>query len=388
VVIREWWREATDEIYWLEITDRPDIGTDLKAPQRRDDGSEFWGYSLITHAGHGDIVFHYRRQQHAIVAWSRIAGGWWEDDIIWAAHGTTARGLNVSPYKRSGWKVGLTDHQELDSQLTLAAIREHTARVLAIEEDLERQYGKILYLAFNRYGGSLRPQQGYLTKLPYAIVQLFPTLQKAAKEAAATAAAGIGYPHSSSHGSSGLVAMVSDRAAPRLRAQTGPGVPYRPADELVSSSSRDPMFPDPALIERGNRGHAIAQNMLAKRLLQLGLRPLSPRAGEPNYDIAWTANGILWVGEVKSLTNANEEQQLRLALGQVLRYADLLARRGAVTRLVVMTEREPLDATWQQLCERLGVLLLWPDRLTNLGTLLSHLPAVARSPESGRGHAR
>ena len=43
------------EIYWVEITDRNDIGMDLNAPQRRDDGGEFWGYSLILEPRDGDV---------------------------------------------------------------------------------------------------------------------------------------------------------------------------------------------------------------------------------------------------------------------------------------------------------------------------------------------
>lgn len=49
-----------------------------------------------------------------------------------------------------------------------------------------------------------------------------------------------------------------------------------------------------------------------------------------------------------------------------------------------MTEREPRDATWQQLCERLDVLLLWPDRLLILESLLSQSPAAVGPP---RDHA-
>jgi hypothetical protein len=148
------------------------------------------------------------------------------------------------------------------------------------------------------------------------------------------------------------------------------GTAYRKADEQMSVSTRDPMFPDPALVERGNRGHAKAQNALANRVAELGYSPLSPNADEPNYDLAWVAGTTLWLAEVKSLTDANEERQLRLALGQVLRYADLVERQGCVSRPVIMAERKPTGATWQHLCERLGVLLLWPDRLALLPALI------------------
>jgi hypothetical protein len=63
---------------------------------------------------------------------------------------------------------------------------------------------------------------------------------------------------------------------------------------------------------------------------------------------------------VKSITDANEEKQLRLGLGQVLRYRSLLAQRHATTRAVLIAEREPRDASWHDLCQELGVLLVTP----------------------------
>ena len=47
MVFNEWWRENPRGKFWLEITDRADLGVDLNALQRKDDGKEFWGYSLI-----------------------------------------------------------------------------------------------------------------------------------------------------------------------------------------------------------------------------------------------------------------------------------------------------------------------------------------------------
>ncbi len=120
--IHRWWDQADQEAYWLEITGRPDIGADLKAPERDDAGSEYWSYSLVPEVGDGDIVFHYDRRRHAIVAWSRAAGEAWEDDIVWAARGTSARGSNTKPYKRPGWKLGLADHGAVSPEVSLDSI--------------------------------------------------------------------------------------------------------------------------------------------------------------------------------------------------------------------------------------------------------------------------
>jgi len=86
------WESDPEDIYWPEITDRRNLGDDLNAPQRRDDGREFWGYSLINEIGDGDIAFHYHKGNRSILAWSRASGGVWEDSVLW---GEIRRGKRV-----------------------------------------------------------------------------------------------------------------------------------------------------------------------------------------------------------------------------------------------------------------------------------------------------
>ena len=47
VRVRTWWTDAPGEKYWLEVTGRPDIGVNLKAPQRNEKGRPYWSYSLL-----------------------------------------------------------------------------------------------------------------------------------------------------------------------------------------------------------------------------------------------------------------------------------------------------------------------------------------------------
>lgn len=37
-----WWHSVTGEIYWLETTDRGDLGVDLNAPQLNENGRPYW----------------------------------------------------------------------------------------------------------------------------------------------------------------------------------------------------------------------------------------------------------------------------------------------------------------------------------------------------------
>ncbi len=66
------------------------------------------------------------------------------------------------------------------------------------------------------------------------------------------------------------------------------------------------------------------------------------------------------------MTDRNEEQQLRLGLGQVLRYRNLLAERFGTVTAVLAVERVPSDRTWMHLCRQLDVLLVRPGNMNAL----------------------
>jgi hypothetical protein len=154
-------------------------------------------------------------------------------------------------------------------------------------------------------------------------------------------------------------------AAPPLPPPPAPaeiGQAYRPEDEATVTARREPFAVDPDRVDRGTRAHRRTQNLLAAHLGRVGLTPISPVPGRDlPFDVAWREGDLLVVAEVKSLTHRNEERQLRLGLGQVLRYAHLLrGQRGCEVQPALVVEREPSDPTWGELCAALGVRLAWP----------------------------
>jgi hypothetical protein len=181
--LNRWWQDRGDEIFWMEITDRVDLGADLNAPQLADNGHEYWSYSLIREIKDGDVVFHYHKDDKAIVAWSRASGGAWEDTVRWGARGTVARSARVRPYLRPGWRHGVEDFKQVEPPVTLSNLRSRERDLGAIHEGLVSEHGSPIYFPVNFYPGSLRPAQGYLTKLPETIVAMFPALSAAADEA-------------------------------------------------------------------------------------------------------------------------------------------------------------------------------------------------------------
>ncbi len=154
------------------------------------------------------------------------------------------------------------------------------------------------------------------------------------------------------------------------------GEAYRAEDEDVAAKMPDPFAVDPDVLDRGIGAHKRTQNAVARLLGAAGVTPLSHRPQEdPPFDIAWRVDGTLYVGEVKSLTVANEEKQLRLGLGRVLRYAHQLGEDAPTVEAVLIAEREPADPTWTDLCNSLGVRLVWGPDLAQLPTATATGPA-------------
>ena len=149
-------------------------------------------------------------------------------------------------------------------------------------------------------------------------------------------------------------------------ASEGFGVDYRDGDEDVQSAAPDPFEIDPDQRDKATRAHHKTQNALAQIVRDNGLTPRSP-ASEPNFDIGWREpDGRLVVVEVKSINDRNAEKQLRLGLGQVLRYRNLLAAIEADVVAVLALSAQPRDPRWVELCDELGVGLIWSPRLSEM----------------------
>jgi hypothetical protein len=142
--------------------------------------------------------------------------------------------------------------------------------------------------------------------------------------------------------------------------QTTLGLPYSPVGRLPAPAKGAPFEVDPDVIDRGNQAHADTQDALAEFLRGVGISPRRPKAGEPKYDLAWEWRDQFFVAEVKSTTVSNKESQLRLGLGQVLRYRHEIARTGRQVIAVIVPESEPDEPVWAELCATLGVVLAWP----------------------------
>lgn len=249
-------------------------------------------------------------------------------------------GAPVEPYPREGLWHGLHGPFYLDKPLSLAELRSLQPRIASVFTALEEAHGKPLYLPFQLRSDGLRAAQGYLTKMPSDLALALPGLPDFADD------------------------LPSNlfTPAPELN-ERNPGQEYRVA-QVSQQLERDPFSVDPAVVERALRSHSDLQNLLASRVEELDFDPRSPGPLDPPWDLLWLNNGTAWVAEVKSLTRANEDRQLRLGLGQVLIYRQRLLRTYQSVRAVLMVEWQPVDPDWHALCDSLNVMLLWPETAT------------------------
>jgi len=149
----------------------------------------------------------------------------------------------------------------------------------------------------------------------------------------------------------------------------GFGATYRPANEYPSlAAASDAKVRDPDTAGRGLRAHNVTQNLFAAALESAGLAPRSPNSSEDEYDIGWQIGGISWIGEVKSLTERNEEIQLRAALSQLLRYRQSLEAMNFIVRSVVITECELWDNSWLNLLHEHHIEYTFPAQFAKFIT--------------------
>lgn len=176
VAIRDWWAGIPEERYWVEVTDRDDLGSDLIAPTTGHTGKATPTYSLVSHVEVGDLVLHWWKQlgqEPAFIGLSQAVAPVQDAAITWRAHGTYGRESDQGVEDRPAWRVPLGDYTPLERPVTLTDVREKEDEIRLIREGLLRQHGTPIYFPFAlSERRPLRTAQGYLFKLPGALVEL------------------------------------------------------------------------------------------------------------------------------------------------------------------------------------------------------------------------
>ncbi|MER6270845.1 hypothetical protein [Streptomyces sp900105755] len=121
---------------------------------------------------------------------------------------------------------------------------------------------------------------------------------------------------------------------------------------------------DLSSLDKATTAHEATVGALIAHLSRQGVEARAHVPGAPQFDAGWSRGEEVFVAEVKSLTGAREEQQIRLGIGQVLDYAHQLRSRHphAVLRPVLVLERPPSVVRWVALAGSVGLRLAWaPD---------------------------
>lgn len=177
--INQWWAGRPEERFWMEITDRDDVGVDLRAPQLNGAGNEEWSYALVSYVEPGDVVLHWHKTwsgEASLIGWSEVVGPLYEDSMEWLARGTRGR-LRGKAARVPNWVTALGGLNEFEKPILRSDLNAHQASVLDAISDLRAAERGPIYQPFYLYGKTqLRAMQSYLTKFPAALVPLVENL--------------------------------------------------------------------------------------------------------------------------------------------------------------------------------------------------------------------
>lgn len=181
MAINEWWAGDQSERYWLEVTDRESLGSNIIAPKYAAGGRETPSYTLVSHVRPGDVVFHWWKrlgEDPAIVGFSKVVGDAFDSELVWQAHGSYGRARS-GPSIGDAWEAPLSGFEELESPVTLGELRSVEPALKAIRDRLRGAIKDGVYFPFAFSDKRpLRTAQGYLFKLPAAVVELLPSLRE------------------------------------------------------------------------------------------------------------------------------------------------------------------------------------------------------------------
>lgn len=330
-----WWSSDPTECYWCEITNRSDIGGDLKCPQRRENGAVDWSYSLINEVIPGDVVFHYSTNANEFVGAS-VAGGPLEPRAIgWRARGTSARAKQEErPATRPGWWLPLFAYRAATKPLTLRQLQTPLEQAWITKwTESQRESGTVAS-PFQLYGSttgrpSLRAAQGYLAKMPRAFVERWPQLSELADSLATE----------QSDFESGVVREFG--AADGTEQQD-----FKPKND------RDYIAMVKGGPQRRTRAHERLVRLCGEACKRAGAKVRTPHPIDLRIDAPLSV-----IIEAKTVGSGPVGYAIRQAVGQLHEYRYFVGPRDAA--LCVLVNAEPSVELQAYVERELGFLLLW-----------------------------
>ena len=179
MAVNEWWAEQRHQRYWLEITDREDLGADLHAPQVDGSGRPNWTYDLVRYVRPGDVVLHWHKNLvgfPALIGYSVVAGPLAEDTIVWQAHGTYGR-ERAAASPTPSWRMPIRGYTALVAPVGQDVLRDAEPLLRDVHANLARDNAGALYFPFVFSDKRpVRTAQGYMVKFPAELLTVLPGL--------------------------------------------------------------------------------------------------------------------------------------------------------------------------------------------------------------------
>jgi hypothetical protein len=197
MAINEWWAGQAHQRFWMEATDRNDLGDALRAPIGGSEGQSVWNYDLVAHTHPGDIVFHWHTtlfKSPGLVGWSEVLGPLQEEQHMWKPKaGPASKGQGTL---QMHWVMPLGGLHLLDRPILISDIRTLRDQILGLRVELEGTITGPSYYPFNKYDSpgsvpNIRAMQGYFTKFPAELVELLSQHYDLELDALATAASSL-----------------------------------------------------------------------------------------------------------------------------------------------------------------------------------------------------
>lgn len=117
-------------------------------------------------------------------------------------------------------------------------------------------------------------------------------------------------------------------------------------------------------LDEGTEAHEATVAALIRHLAAHGTIARGPARNAPRFDTGWSRDSDVFIAEVKSLSGAVEDQQIRLGIGQIPDYVTQLSATMTTGRIlpVLALERKPRSDRWMSLAKNHDILLTWdPD---------------------------
>lgn len=180
LMLNQWWLDDPAERYWMEITNRPDFGANVRALQRDGSGRENWSYALVTALRPGDVVLHWHKTLNAtpgLVGYSTAVEGPFDDVLVWNARGSYGRRRADNDQPQPAWRFDLASYTALPSPIDQEAFRRVETRLHETYQDLRNRHVGPLYFPFSFFTSRpLRVMQAYMVKVPAVVLDAVPEL--------------------------------------------------------------------------------------------------------------------------------------------------------------------------------------------------------------------